>query len=73
MKLPKTAKEVREFIGSNFGRVYCANGTKGEPSDDDIYTLSAHDLISSFAEHEDRIRAKIENAYYITIKKRTEK
>lgn len=43
---PTNAAEIREFIGSNF------NSREGdeEPSDNDKYSLTAHDLLSAFSE-----------------------
>ena len=41
--LPEDAQEIRLFVGSNF-----ISRTDGEPSDNDRYVLSAHDLLSCF-------------------------
>lgn len=43
---PQDAAEIREFIGSNFN----SRTEDGEPSDDDKYSLTAHDLLSAFSE-----------------------
>ena len=55
---PKNASEIRDFIGSNFDvekRANCNSDDfseydRAEPSDNDRYTVSAHDLLSSFRE-----------------------
>lgn len=44
---PTTAKDVRDFIGSQFIELrYGKEG--GEPHDNDVYKLSAHDILSAF-------------------------
>lgn len=47
MELPKSASDVREFIGSDFSKIQFGE-PDGKPSDDDVYVLSAHDLLSAF-------------------------
>lgn len=46
---PRNAAEMRDFIGMHFGSLSYANPETEEPSDDDWYTLSIHDLLSSFS------------------------
>jgi hypothetical protein len=49
MKLPTTASEVSDFIGANYvWRKHKHDDT--EPHDDDEYCLTAHDLLTAFAE-----------------------
>jgi hypothetical protein len=49
MKLPTTASEVSDFIGANYvWRKHKHSDT--EPHDDDEYCLTAHDLLTAFAE-----------------------
>ena len=43
---PQDAAEIREFIGSNFN----SRTEDEEPSDNDQYSLTAHDLLSAFSE-----------------------
>lgn len=62
-KWPQTPAEIREFVGWNANSKRYANApTTGddlkafldyEPSENDTYAVSAHDLLSSFAEWED--------------------
>lgn len=62
-KWPQTPAEIREFVGWNANSKRYANApTSGddyqafldsEPSENDTYSVSAHDLLSSFAEWED--------------------
>lgn len=40
---PTTAEQVRAFVGS-----HCASATRAEGEADDVYTLTAHDLLSAF-------------------------
>lgn len=55
---PKDATEIRRFIGSNFGseqRANCSSDSfaefqSAEPSDNDRYELTAHDLLTCFRE-----------------------
>ena len=56
IKLPETPAEVADFIGSNFLARMPATMRKADnsqtPSPDDKYILTAHDLLSAFAELE---------------------
>lgn len=48
VRLPQTAAEVRDFVGSDF----CSLNYGAEdrsPSDDDLYAMTAHDIISAFS------------------------
>lgn len=47
MKIPKNAEEIRAFIGQQFISLRYAK-EDGKPNDDDVYVLSAHDLLSAF-------------------------
>lgn len=44
--LPTTPGEVRDFVGHNFAAIdyACLDGT---PDERDMYTMSAHDIISA--------------------------
>lgn len=46
---PRNAAEMRDFVGMHFGSLRYANPETEEPSDDDWYTLSIHDLLSAFS------------------------
>lgn len=48
--VPKDAKDIRNFIGDNFDSLSYGMMGSVEPSDDDLYTVSAHDLLSSFSD-----------------------
>ena len=45
---PQNAAEVRAFVGSHFCSLLYANPVSMEPSDNDRYELTAHDLLSAF-------------------------
>ena len=55
---PKNATEIRRFVGSNYSserRANCGSDSfadfqRAEPSDDDRYELTAHDLLTCFRE-----------------------
>ena len=46
---PTTAEEVRDFVGSNYVSIAWARG-RDFHDDEDRYTLTAHDLLSAFAQ-----------------------
>ena len=50
-KWPETAEQVSNFIGSNFD---WREGDDVNPSENDKYCLSAHDLSSAFSQWQDR-------------------
>lgn len=45
---PKDAADVREFVGSHFRSLFYANPTGMDPHENDVYELTAHDLLSAF-------------------------
>ena len=45
---PKDAAEVREFVGNHFRSLFYANATGMDPHENDVYELTAHDLLSAF-------------------------
>ena len=50
---PKTPEEVRDFIGGNYSSLRYGNPHDGDvPSEDDLYEVTAHDLISAFRQWE---------------------
>jgi hypothetical protein len=57
---PRTAAEIRLFIGSNFNSR--TEEEDGSPSENDKYSLTAHDLLSSFREWEEWGPRESENA-----------
>lgn len=50
---PKDATEVREFVGGHFRSLFYANPTSMDPHENDVYELTAHDLLSAFRWWED--------------------
>lgn len=57
LRWPSTPEQIRDFIGSNFisrkDEKPAPEGTPiwaGEATENDVYTLSAHDLLSAFSE-----------------------
>lgn len=64
MELPKSANDVREFIGTNFSRLEFGQ-QGGEPCLDDVYLVSAHDILSAFGDliqaHQDSISEPLNN------------
>lgn len=46
---PKTASEMRSFIGMHFDSLRYANPETEEPDEMDRYTLTIHDLLSAFS------------------------
>ena len=46
---PATPAEVREWVGSNFNSVHFAHVNQ-QPSANDTYSMSAHDILSAFSE-----------------------
>lgn len=48
--IPRTADDIRQFIGSNFNS---AELSGNEPGPDDRYSLTAHDLLQAFREWEE--------------------
>jgi hypothetical protein len=52
-RLPKTAADVRAFIGPHFSALDWGQPADGEPHEDDRYAVSAHDLLSAFRDWEE--------------------
>lgn len=49
--VPHTPQMVRDFIGHNFNSYSEGDKVNGAPHDNDMYNVSAHDLISAFYAH----------------------
>ena len=47
IKQPQTAADIRAFLGSNYNSLAFGRADES-PCDEDVYSLSAHDLLSAF-------------------------
>lgn len=52
-RLPQNAADVRAFIGPHFSALNWGNPPDDTPHEDDLYRLSAHDLLSAFRDWQD--------------------